>query len=261
MDLVEFVGVIRKWIWLVLIVVVVVTGYTVYSNARSKSSYSSETTVVAGLSQIASTSALGLNIAVSGDRISATYAELITADPVMEKALDKAGLDWPASTLAGMTSSTTTKNTPVLRIAVTDSDPNRAQLLANAVSDSFVEYVSDIGASGAKDAQQVTISELNDVDRQLAELNASAQPEAGAVKALQDRHDALVKEYQGLLDQQAHANDIRVVDPASSAFQVGAPASQRLAIGFVISLVAGIVVAFLAEAVQKSLRAPREGKA
>jgi len=258
MDLVEFIGVIRKWKWLVLAVIVVVTAYVLATNIRSQNNYSSDATVVAGLSQMASTSTLGLAIAASGDRISATYSELVTAQPVMEKALDRAGLDWPTSRLESMVSSSLTKNTPVLRISVVDTDPNRAVLLTNAVADSFVEYIRSVSTSGIEDAENLVLGQLSDVDRRLADASAAPQVDNVLVKTLQDQHDNLLKEYQGLLDQQAHASDVRVVDPAYNSYLVGTPFTQRVAFGFVISVVAGIVVAFLAEAVQKSLRGTRQ---
>jgi capsular polysaccharide biosynthesis protein len=256
MDLIEFIGVIRGWKWLVLAVIVVVTSYTVFSSARTPASYSAEATVVAGLSQITSSSTLGISMAQSGERISGTYAELVNAQPVIEKALEKAGLDWSIASLRPLVSATTTKNTPVMRIKVVDSDADRAKLLANSVSDAFVEYIKDVSKTSILEAQAETIKQLNDVNKELAALTASSPGDAGLIRAVQDRRDSILKEYQSLLDQRSHAGDVRVVDPAETVSQTGMPPSQRVTIGFVISLVAGIVLAFIAEAVRKSVRQP-----
>ncbi|MHB9111524.1 MAG: YveK family protein [Thermoleophilia bacterium] len=254
MDLVEFIGVIKRWIWLVIAVVVVVSGYTTLVSLRTPVSYSADTTVMVGLSEISSSSLLGISIVQNAERLSSTYAELVSTQPVMEKALGKAGLDWPVTRLQSMVSTKTTKDTPSLQIAVVDSDENRAKLLANSVSEAFVEYIKETGRNAALEAQAETIRQLNDVNKELAALGATPSADVAIVKALQDRRDTILNEYENLLKQQAHAGDVRVIDSAYTVYRAGMSTSQRIAISFAISLVAGIVLAFIAEAVRKSLR-------
>ncbi|MFA5816013.1 MAG: Wzz/FepE/Etk N-terminal domain-containing protein [Bacteroidales bacterium] len=254
MDLVEFIGVIKRWIILVIAVAVVVTGYTAFVALRTPASYSADTTVIIGLSEITSSSLLGISITQNAERLTSTYAELVTTQPVMEKSLEKAGLDWPITELQSMVFTTTTKNTPSLQISVIDSDANRATLLANTVSEAFVEYIKETGKNSALEAQAETMKQLNDVNKEIAALGATSSMDAGLFKALQDRRDTIINEYEILLNQQAHAGDVRVIDSAYTVTRAGMSNTQKIGISFVISLVAGIVLAFIAEAVRKSFR-------
>jgi len=254
MDLVEFIGVIKRWIWLVIAVVVVVTGYTGFVVLRTPASYNADTTVIIGLSEITSSSLLGISITQNAERLTSTYAELVSTQPVMEKSLEKAGLDWPVTTLQSMVYTATTKNTPSLQISVVDSDANRAKLLANSVSEAFVEYIKETGKNSALEAQAETLRQLNDVNKKIAALGATPSVDVAIYKALQDRRDTILNEYENLLNQQAHAGDVRVIDSAYTVSRAGMSTTQKIAISFVISLVAGIVLAFIAEAVRKSLR-------
>lgn len=254
MDLVEFVGVIKRWIWLVIAVVIVVTGYSTFVSLRAPKNYSAVSIVMIGFSEISSSSLLGISIVQNAERLSSTYAEMVTTQPVMEKGLEKAGLDWPFARLQSMVSTATTKNTPSLQITVVDSDENRAKLLANSVSEAFVEYIRETGRNSALEAQAETLSQLDDVNKELADLGATPSADAAIVNALQDRRDTILNEYENLLNQQAHAGDIRIIDSAYTVTRTGMSATQRIAISFVVSLVAGIILAFIAEAIRKSLQ-------
>lgn len=257
MELSEVIGVIRRWKWLVLPVVVLVTGYTIYSGLQSKPSYNAEATVVSGFSQIAEGGNNSINVVQSGERVGLTYAELITTQPVLESALKKAGLDWNPSTLAGIISVTPVKSTSILKIDVTDTDGDQAVLLANSVADAFVDYVKDTAKNGNAASVAAVTDDLNSVEAQLASAKASPAQDQGKINALQDRRDEILKEYQALLDQDIQSGDIMVANPADFAQAGGIQLGQRIAIGFVISLVAGIVLAFIAEAVRKSLWSPK----
>lgn len=254
MDLVEFVGVIRRWIWLVIAVVVVVTGYTTITSLRTQASYTADTSVIVGLSELSSSSLLGISILQNADRISSTFAELVGTEPVMEKALAKAGLDWPFARLQSMVSTTTTKNTPTLQISVVDSDESRAKLLANSVSEAFVEYIKETSENASSEAQAETLRQLNDVNEELAAQGGTPSADTAMVNALQDRRDTILNEYENLLNQQAHAGDVRVIESAHSVSRAGISTAQKIGISLAISLVAGILLAFIAEAVRKSMR-------
>lgn len=253
MDLVEFIGVIKRWKWMVLAVIVVVVAYVIFSSARSQSSYEAHTTLVAGLSQITSSGSQGVNIAASGQGISATFVELVTADPVMQKALQDTKLNWSTTRLRSEVSASNTQDTPVLSITVTDTDPGRAKLLANSVSNAFVEYISNVSKTSFQDAQNEMTSQLQDVEKQINQQNSSAHVDTSMVKALQDRRDAITKDYEDLISKAADANDVSVTSSADDYQRVGMANAEKIAIALGIGLIGGIVFAFISESIRKSL--------
>ena len=120
---------------MLLAIVILVVGVTIINSARSPKSYKAETKVMSGLSQIADTSGSGSSFVRGGGELSATYAELVTVQKVMASALEKAGLSWNEDTLKAKVDPVPSTEAPVLKINVTDSDPERAVLLANSVSE------------------------------------------------------------------------------------------------------------------------------
>lgn len=255
MNLADFIAVIRKWKWILLPVVIIVTAFSIYNGSRSPSAYTSEASVAIGVSQIASGTPQGIGLANSADRIGATYAELVTARPVMEKALVKAGLNWDPGVLSSMVTSAPVKNSTVINIDVIDSEPQRATLLANSVGDAFVDYIQETSKNGTIAGRDLLLSEMTQIDKDLA---AAQSPNSGAdtalISSLQDRKQTILQQYSTLLEQQMNGGDIRVTSPANFAGKTGMPLTQKVAIGFAISLIVGIFLEFVAEALQNALR-------
>ena len=257
MDLVEFVGVINKWKWIVVSIVVVMVAYTLFTGFRTTKMYSSESEIGFGLTQIASSSQPGINIMQNGDRFAATYAEVITNQQIMESALAKAGLDWPADQLRGRISTSNPKNTAMFLVSVSDSDPARSVVLTNAVSDAFVEYLAGLSKKGIDNSRAIIMDQLTKVEGELA--NAQADPtkvDPGRIRALQDSRDLAQKDYESLFDQQIRAADVQVLDRAQASHLLGRPLSQIAVINVAIGLLVGIVLTFIAEAVSKIFRSP-----
>lgn len=254
MELAEFINLLRKWKWLMLAIVAVVGVVTAVTSSLSATSYRSEATLVIGLSQITATSNSGLGIAQSGERISTTYAELVSSREVMEEAIKSAGLDMSPDALAGRVSAEAVKTTPVLKIAVTDTDPDRAILLTNEVARSFVSYIQSINTRQLEESQYLLDQELAEIEQALGEQTALPAPDAAEVEALQVRRAIVIDQIEALLGQQLTAIDLRISDDANSAAPIGVQRTQRMVIGIAISLIAAIAAAFVAEAVQGAKR-------
>ncbi len=257
MELTEFIGVIRKWKWLILPIVLVATVYTALVSLRGQESYSAETMIVVGLSKIASSSTDALNLSLSGKQIGSTYSELITTEEVMQRALDKAGLDWQPQMLSGKVSVDLPPNTSVMKVTVTDSDLDRALLLTTAVSEAFIEYIEEASGLGFESAKAAVQDEIASVEADIAALPADDSPTTLAQsRALQVRRESAIKKYEQLLDQQAQAVELEILNPSRSYSVVKPNLTQRTLIAFGISLIVAIALAFLAEAIQKAVRPP-----
>lgn len=260
MSLVEFINVILKWKWLVLPAVFVVTVLSVLRAAQSPTSYSAETVVAVGLSHITSSSPEGISMIQSGERVGATYAELVTARPVMEKTLQDMGLDWQTDTLRRRISVSTTKNAPIIKIAVTDNNPDRVATLANGVSEAFVEYIKGTSKLGLEESKTFLTNEIAAVENEIVRVQGS-DPRAneGMIRSLQSKRESLLREYQDLLDEQISSGDVVITSPAESYMVLRTSKTQWGIIGFVTGIIAGVVMSFIAEAVVRAVRSPGEG--
>lgn len=254
MELADFIGVIWRWKFLVLAVVLIVTGYVLFRSMREQEMYSASVSVVPGLSQIADASAVGIGIEQAGDRISATYAQLVTTGPVLQKALTKANLDWEPERLRSEIATSQPLNTPIIEITVTDSNPQRAQALANAVGEGLVEYSQETTKNGDDAAKAVITNELADIEKQYAAAQPTGtNPNAITAQAMVDRRNTVLKDYDNLLNQETSSSDVKVLGTADSYNIIPTKTTQNTLIALIVSLAIGISLAFILEGARKAI--------
>ena len=74
----------------------------------------------------------------------ASYADLLTGEEISRRVVDRLNLDESPRNLAGRITAIAKPQTVVLSITVTDSGPERAQLLTQTISEEFVRYVKEL---------------------------------------------------------------------------------------------------------------------
>lgn len=260
MDLVDFFRVIIRWKWLVFTLLFLVAGYSLFGAMRSQEKYRAETTIVTGLSQITLLSSGGadiggINVAQLGDNIAATYAEVITSQPVINKALKQAGLDWPVETLRAKISTSISKDTPVLKVSVEDTNSDRATLLANALSESFVEYIKDTSRATLDSTKFRLTQELTAIEKEISVEKEASESSGAKIKVLEDKRDLIMREYNKMLELEFRAGDVNLVDPAGSSKAVETKSNQKALVVFIVGMAMAVVAAFVAEAGSRALKA------
>ena len=73
-----------------------------------------------------------------------SYADLLTGEEISRRVVDRLNLDESPRDLAQQINAEAKPETVVLSITVTDSGPERAQLLTQTVSEEFVRYVKEL---------------------------------------------------------------------------------------------------------------------
>jgi capsular exopolysaccharide synthesis family protein len=73
-----------------------------------------------------------------------SYADLLTGQEIARRVVQELNLEESPSALAGQISATSKLDTVILTVAVTDPDPDRARMLADAVAKVFVAYVAEL---------------------------------------------------------------------------------------------------------------------
>lgn len=80
-----------------------------------------------------------------------SYADLVSGEKIASRVVDRLRLDESPRDLAAQISASSKLDTVILTINVTDPDPKRAQVLAQAVSEEFVGYVAELETPPGKD--------------------------------------------------------------------------------------------------------------
>jgi len=92
-----------------------------------------------------------------------TYIPLLKSDVVTQRVIDKLGLPMTAKQLAEELSATNVPpKTSLIDIGISDSSPQRAELIANTVAREFVAYTAAIETATGEDDQKVQTTMVSD---------------------------------------------------------------------------------------------------
>lgn len=77
-------------------------------------------------------------------RLVVTYIEIVRSNAVLGRVSDEMGLGYSYNKMKSMVDVMQVENTEILQITVTDTDPYRAQLIAENISSTFINLISGI---------------------------------------------------------------------------------------------------------------------
>ena len=132
----------RRW-WVVVLVAAVIVGMAVGYSLRQTPQYQAASTVLVGQKSELLPSpenALGLQ------QVATTVSLAADSRPVAEGVVKKLGLRMAPETLLANLSVEVVEGTPYVKLTYTDSDPEKARRVANAVGDVLTKRISEAGA-------------------------------------------------------------------------------------------------------------------
>jgi len=205
-----------------------------------------------GLDEISLISPNAVAVVQSGERLSATYAEMIQSSDVLDIAAKDSSVYSSGNAFRGRLSTSTVKNTPVLKVSITDTDPQKAKDAVNAVADAFLVYVDEIGTRSIESSRKTLDDELAAVETELIQLRQAPEVNAGRIAALEVRRDALISQY-GEVVARGKSGDVTVTAFAESATRTSRSTFTNILLATVIGLVGGITMAFVAEGIRNAI--------
>jgi len=252
----DYLGVLRRRIWIVILAIVVAVGAAYLVSSRQTPAYEATSQVNVGgssISTILNPSAHQSSSVIQQNVASAAQAAHTT--PVAAATLRAAGVHGlTAQDLLDETTITPSSTTSFFSIAVTDRFPDRAKLLATTYAETYVAVSNRnavAGLSAKLSALNVKIAQLK---KKIArEIAAAGNQSAGAADQTELQNDLKQQgAYQNGLDSLANNN--QVAQKAESATKVRPATTRNLVMGFGIGLVIGLVLVSLAEALDTRIR-------
>jgi succinoglycan biosynthesis transport protein ExoP len=183
LDLRRLMAYARRWWWLLLIIPLI-AGATAFAIASRQTPLYSASAVMM-VTPGSSSSGDYMNAIRAGQLAAATYEELVVSDPVLQPVRDELKLTLTIGELKQMVSASTVRNTSLIRISVSDTNPDRAASIANSVANHFADFISTQASAFDSPAHDALQGLVNDLDGQIAELQsrldaASADPSRSA---------------------------------------------------------------------------------
>ena len=188
----------------------------------------------------------------ASQRLSQTYAHLVTTRPVLQSVIDDLGLPLTPDQLQPVVSVSAPQDSTLLSIFVDFGDAQTAADIANGLADELVTRSASLRGQDTG-VQDFVNQEIDALEEQIAQSTTQLQallsitnptPEQQQqIETIEDRLASLRSAYAGLLayTSASAANQVTVVDPAVAA---AGPSSPRPSMNFALALILGTLLAF-----------------
>ncbi len=228
MELKQYGAILRRWLWLILLATGIAAGTSYLATRQMPKVYQASTTLMVGQTLQNPNPTTGLlNIS---QQLAQTYAQIATPAPVLQSALDDLEIQVPVDRWRDQINARTIPGTSLIEIRVVDSDPLRAQALANGLGNQLITQ-SPAGSEQSDSQRGFVQNQMKELEFNIeqAQLEIKQQSSISStgdsqkeedkqkqIDALQNQISTWQQTYASFLDYVAPraANYISVIDPA-----------------------------------------------
>lgn len=157
----EYAQILWHWAWLLLLAALLAGGVAYYVTNQQQRIYQATTLV-----QVNAASGTSIDTYTSlylGQQLATTYTSTMLTRPVMDAVSGRLGF----AVGSGQVSVQTVSNTSLIKVTVTDENPEKAALIANTLVAVFSEQVLSDQTSRYKDLKSSLETELSNLDNQI----------------------------------------------------------------------------------------------
>ena len=279
MELRQYWHLIRRWLWLVVLGALVSGSLAYVISRNTRPVYQASTTLL-----IAPGSAQALDsysTLIASERLASTYAQLLQSAPVMEEtyrrlqAMKAEGQPVGDLDTSFSLSAIPVRDTQLLQVSVTGTDPTLIAAAANALVEGFIEWQTNIQRERYSESKANLIQEMeqlqasiDEIESRIQELNSVGESQNQTeLMRLQDQLVQYQNSYSALLSSYseiglAEANSSATVTVISPADTPKAPIRPRVfsntLLAMVLGAVAGVGLAFLVEYLDDTVKSPED---
>ena len=271
MELREYFAPLIRWWWLLVLATLVAAGFSLVAGLQEPPTYRTTATLMIGRA-IQDPNPDYFEIMLSQD-LASTYADIALREPVREATMEALGLTWlPAYVVRPV------PNTQLMEITVSDTDPVRAQAVANELSNQLIRQ-SPTNQLENQTRQEFISEQLDDLEikindtqdeidakqRELANLISARQiaDAQNQIAALQAKLGTLQGNYAELLanSPKGALNTMMLIEPAPLPSAPVGPNVLLLVVtaaGFAFLVAVGAI--YLLNYLDNSIKSPEEVK-
>ncbi len=271
MELRQYVAVVWKWLWLILLGTAVAGVSTWLAVKDQPPIYQSSTTLMIG--QTLQEANPNFNDFYASQQLAQTYAELIKREPILRATAKALGFEEAWRSLQGQINASLVPNTQLIEIKVVDTDPRRAQLIADQVAR---QLISSIEKARPQDSNRQFIQEqaaslppkIQAAQEEIQKLEADLS-QAFSARQIQDIQNriatlqnqvntwqATYAQYQLLLGDQG-INTLTIIEEANlPTMPVGPQWKMQVLLAAAVGMILAVGAAFLLEYLDDTVKSP-----
>jgi capsular polysaccharide biosynthesis protein len=279
MELRHYWHLLRKWMWLVVLAALLAGGIAFVISRNQTPVYRAGTTV---LVTPGSTQALdNYSSLIASERLAQTYAQLVQSAPVMKETYRRLAAEFADDPNAGdpasgfSVSAEPVRDTQLLRVSVTGTDPDLITDAANTLVEVFIEWQAAIQQARYAESKANLTAEMELVQANIQAAEARIRTlqaegegaDQNEVVRLQDQLAQYRNSYSALLSSYssiglAEANSGATVTVVTPAEKPTVPISPRVTRSTLLAAAVGALlaagVAFLIEYLDDTVKGPED---
>lgn len=160
MEIGDYLRIAWRWAWLIVLGTAVAAGSTYMAVRGEPPVYQTSTTMMIG--DVLESADPNYTDFYTVERLAETYGALITREPILRSTASALGFEGQWASLRGQVSVNLIEGTQLIEIAVTDTDPRRAKLIADEIATQLIATIEN--------------SRLEDTNRRFIEEQARSFP-------------------------------------------------------------------------------------
>jgi capsular exopolysaccharide synthesis family protein len=268
MELNKYIFPLRKWWWLVAASTLIAVVFSSLSVLRQPTFYQARTTLMIGTA--ISDPNPSTNELFLGQQLAAAYADIANREILLNATKDALGMNRLPQYFARAL-----PNTQFIEITVNDTDPERAQIVANELATQLIHLNPISGQSQEQGRQEFIRERLNNLETQIQETEAeidrlqeelantfSAQEindKQDQITSLQSKLSTIENNYGLLLSntQQGAVNTLAIIESAEVPSN---PIGPRKGLSILLAAAVGFILAaceaYLLEYLDNTLKSP-----
>jgi len=166
MELRQYVALLRKWFWLVILLAVIAAAASFVISRRSARIYQASVTLMVNQANNPAITA-GYSDILTSERLARTYASLLVSQPVLDETAQRLGIS--PKLLDGAITVTPVRDTQLLQIKVEGTLPELTAQIANTLPVIFVERNAELQLGRATASKLKLEEEIANTEKDLAE--------------------------------------------------------------------------------------------
>ncbi len=268
MELNKYIFPLRKWWWLVVASTLIAAIFSSLSILRQPSIYQARTTLLIGTT--INNPNPSSNELLLGQQLAAAYADLANREIVLNATRNALGIDQLPEHIAQAI-----PNTQLIEIIVNDTDPQRAQIVANELAAQLILLSPISGQSEERGRQEFVHQRLNNLEAQIKETEAEIEKLQGElantfsaqqindkesqISSLQSKLSTMENNYGLLLSntQQGAVNTLTIIEPAElPSNPIGRMKGLTILLAAAVGFALAACEAYLLEYLDDALKSP-----
>ncbi len=264
MELRQYVLLLRKWLWLLVVATLVAGAVSYVVSRKSTPIYQASATLMVNQASNP-TIATGYSDILTSERLARTYASLLTSRPVLDETAKRLGID--PDDLQNAISVTSVRDTQLLVIKVDGPNPQLIAQIANTLPIVFIERNQEWQLGRVSESRANLESEIANTENDLAQTqealnNVTDDTERTRLETslaqYRSTYSTLVASYQQVRIAESQAlNNIVVAEPAVNP---ETPIRPRVMTNTLLAAIVGLLLAlgaaFLVEYLDDTVKTP-----